>query len=362
MDDHEEYEILCTGTGYILRAHSAPPPRVEPFSVTNDGGDLPSIYYISIGAFYMALCDGHQLFMTANIDSSIRLYTKVGARFIAISKSAACRTQKLTLNDLYITYDQCTTVMLQFFVQITNLMDPSIDIEKALLRLKRNDDCIITTIHWIQNLEVAIQLMTSRLSVHDIVRERDRVRHMFAKGYGAAAFPYAYLLSKEYLLHTTLRNYSTHPLGAKRLLPMLSVVVEGYIVYNSSRTTSFDCYRSISAQNALLFKLNLSKIQKAEENANKLLSEEEIESERARRKAEKKRAKRLRHKHNKKASSASNVVDAIIDSTEEEIEADAISEKDSVDIMMDEFPEFSSMYRKLRMTSLSPYANPFVPH
>lgn len=348
MDDHSDYEILCTASGYILRAFLAPAPAARP----ND--DMPPIYYLSIGAFYMALCDGSQVFMTAFIDSSVRLYRKVGRRFYAIDRSAI--DKKLTLNDMYITYDQCTTVMLHFFVQVAYIMNPTINVEE-MMQQKHNDACVMETIQWIENLEVAIKTTTSKLSARNDVSEDDRLRHVFAKGYAVASLPYVCMLSTTKSLHSTIRR-SKHTLGRRRLLPMIAIVIEGYLVYNSTQTESYKDCRSMIAQNEILLRLNLTLAQQAEANAAQLLSEEVQAEKQAKRKAEKKRIKRLRKKHRKEAVAAA--IESSCSTTDDGTESDL----DSVEILMDEFPGFSIMRRQLKAQAigLSPDADPFVPH
>lgn len=347
MDEQSDYEILCTASGYILRAFPAAAPAIAPYTMY---ADSPPMYYISIGAFYMALCDGSQIFMTAFIDSSIRLYRKVGKRFFAISRSGV-KESKLTLNDLYITYDQCTTVMLHFFVQIAYIMDPTTNIE-ALMHKKHDDTCMTSTIQWIQNLEYAIKLTSAKLSVSDNAIESDRLKHVFAKGYGVAALPYLYMLFQQHLLHITVRSpMCKHPLGKRRLLPMIALLIEGYMVFNSTQIDAYKDCRSIASQNVILLRLNLSMAQQAETNAKKLITEEMQEEDKLKRKAEKKRAKRLRKKQKKEIA------------TIEQKEDDTESDLDSVEILMDEFPQFSIMRRRWNtLSSLSPDADPFIPY
>ena len=356
MED-EEYEIICSESGYILRAFAAPAPSSDLYALAAEAEPSP-MYYVSIGAFYMALCDGRQIRMTAYIAPAIRLYKRIGDRFKPITRSSMSKNRP-DLNDLYITYDQCTTVMLHFFVQVAYMMDPSLDIESLMSR-KHDDSCMMETIRWIQNLEAAIRLAVSRLSAHQTVADGDRMKHVFAKGYAAAAFPYVYLLFHEHLLHNTIRH-SSHPLGKRRLLPMLVLIVEGYIVYGSGRTAMLSAHRSSSSQERLLGALNLSLKQRAEENAAKLLSEEAETEARARRKAEKKRAKRARCKQKKKEAeveappSEAHNEGGMVDDGDE-------SDKDSVEWLMDDFPDFTPMLKRIKRGSLlSPEADPFIP-
>lgn len=345
MADDYPFEILVTESKYILRAEIAPPPpNCPPYQLDFDRQPV-DICYINIGSFYTALCGGAPLAMIARISDQIRMFRRTGPAKYKIIEMHERDKYRFCLGDVYICYSQCVLVMFEFFLQIAQVLDPTANVS-SLHNKQVCDEDMHATMYWIQNLEWSTRLTAAKLAGQKL--QRNTSLHC----YNSLAMPYAYLLYTQHLMHTTIKK-SHHCLGKRRLVPMLALMLEGYVLYNSSLKEEFKTYRSTSMQTMLMLKLNQDLLQRANELGEQLIQEEEADKQKMQRKLkrnqmkrQKKKAERQRCKKALEAAQDHCVPTSDDVSPIEGEEGD--SDTDSVIIIMDaEYPEWLKAMHRL---------------
>lgn len=283
--------------------------------------------------------------MVASINDEVRLYRRTGTAQYQLIPCDERIKYRYCLGDVFVSYSQMVLVMFDFFKQLAmHVSKATIDI--GTLRNKRICDTDMdVTMQWIQGLEWSTTHTAAKMVV-DKPKERTN-----EQAYRTTALPYAILLYTQHLLHRTIKR-SHHELAQRTVTPLLTLLLEGYILYRSTLEDSMETYRSATMQDCLLLNVNHRIQQRAKAIGDELAKEEDDEKERSVRKAERKKLKRERLKKNKQTKKSVKEIapsEKIIQQEVEELvegQLDSDDDDDSVIIIMD---------------ALSPYAKSFTP-
>lgn len=339
MTAEQPFELLVTEGNYLLRAYAAPPPDIPPYKLDLERSSA-LVYYVNIGSFYSALCNGAPIAMIALISEKVTIFRRAGAaRFDIIEKHERDK-YRFCLGDVFICYSQCVTVMFDFFTQIAGYLDPETDVA-SLHHKQICDEDMHATMYWIQNLEWSTRLTAAKLA------GQEEQQPACMQRYNTVSMPYAYLLYTQHLMYATIKK-SHHNLGKRQIVPLLAFMLEGYIFYSSSLTEKFESYRSTSMQTMLMLKLNQDLLQRANRLGDQLLQEEEEEKQKNMRKLQRKQTKRQKRKAARQKLNPAVEEVSVMDKHVDPPINDVDSDDDSVIIIMDaEYPEWLKAMHRL---------------